>query len=155
MKTLLYIICIILFITSCDNSEEIKYRTLQRQTELLIQRFTVDTLVETIPVKLHKQLITAKVKCLGDGMNENIEELEKFIEKPYTKTDIKDSVLIIESYFSKSGCTGYVGNININSDTLILKLESNTNTSCTEIEYYKVIYKIHNQKRKKYIIVKE
>jgi hypothetical protein len=75
--------------------------------------------------------------------------------KTFTKKESQDTLLTIESYFMRSGCTGYEGNISINRDTLFLKLESNTNMSCTELEYYKVVYKIRIAKRKKYIIVKE
>jgi hypothetical protein len=140
---------------SCESNEDYKYKILQRQTELLRQRAIIDTLIKPVEVILDKQLLDAKVKCLGDGMCENFEEYEKFSEKQFTKKELKDTVLTVECYFLRSGCTGYEGNIRINLDTLILKLESNTNTSCTEIEYYKVIYKINNPKRKKYIIAKE
>jgi len=115
----------------------------------------IDSITQHIAVVPHRQLVDAKVKYLGDGMNDNFEEYEKASDKTFTKKEIHDSLMTIESYFVKSGCTGYEGNISINSDTLILKLESNTNISCTELEYYRVTYKISNPRHKKYIIVKE
>jgi hypothetical protein len=120
-----------------------------------IDNVNIDPIVEKIDIIPHKQLVEAKVKYLGDGMCENFEEYEKFSEKTFTKQESQDTLLTIESYFMMSGCTGYEGNISINRDTLFLKLESNTNMSCTELEYYKVVYKIRKEKRKKYIIVKE
>lgn len=115
----------------------------------------IDSITQHIDIVTHKQLVRAEVKYLGDGMNENFEQYEKESEKAYTKKENKDTLLIIESYFTRSGCTGYEGNISVSSDTLILKLESNTNISCTELEYYRVIYKIRNPNRKKYIIIKD
>jgi len=114
----------------------------------------INNLIDTIKINKHPDLVWSDVENFsGDKMSDRFSQLEDSCSKIFIDKKNRDSLLIITSYFDKSGCTTYQPNIDIRGDSLFLLLENTTNIVCTELEIYKVIYHIKTS-GKKYVVTK-
>lgn len=68
--------------------------------------------------------------------------------------EYKDQYIYVSYLSIVNGCATYEGNLEIKSDSIILKLNNISGIECTEIRCDRLIYKINNPENKRYTIKK-
>jgi hypothetical protein len=149
-KRLLQIFLLTFLLASCSDSETNRQKSGPPKYDSL----DINNIIDTIEINKHKDLVWSDVKHIdADLLSKDFSQFEDSCTKIFTNKKTSDSLLIITSYFDKSGCTIYQPNIDIRNDSIFLLLESTTNIVCTELEIYKVIYHIKTS-GKKYVLTK-
>jgi hypothetical protein len=134
--------------SSCGNNKGSPGTTSEEIDSLSIQ-------ASNKKIKTHPALLWSKTDFMGGMELQDRAELVRQTYKAYSNQSIYDNLLLITAYFTASGCAEYRGNIRISHDSLFLRMESNSEMSCTEEDFYKVTYVIDNPGHKKYTILKQ
>jgi hypothetical protein len=144
MTKIIFIIFSIFVLTNCGyKSEKIDLEK--------IKKSVLDT-ISTIKIVRHKNLLWTKEKFLAEWVGENdpFDSIRKIASKKQFTFENFGDYIVASAYFKTDACGSYVGNIDVNNDTIYLKFDLTSTTICSALAYYKVDYLINNETLQKY-----